>query len=49
MYAIRSYYAAVLQHATGDYSETKIYIENLLKAYRLAEAYLRVNPNYEGQ
>jgi isopentenyl-diphosphate delta-isomerase len=41
--------SGVLKHATGDYAELKIYIESLLKAYRLAEAYLRVNPNYEGQ
>lgn len=41
--------SGVLKHATGDYAELKSYIENLLKAYRLAEAYLRVNPNYEGQ
>lgn len=41
--------SAVLKHATGEYSETKLYIENLLNAYRLAEAYLRVNPAYEGK
>ncbi|WP_320168353.1 isopentenyl-diphosphate delta-isomerase [Mangrovibacterium marinum] len=41
--------SAVLKHATGDYKDLKIYIENLLSAYRMAEAYLRVNPEYEGQ
>ncbi|RKD91622.1 beta/alpha barrel domain-containing protein [Mangrovibacterium diazotrophicum] len=41
--------SAVLKHATGDYKDLKIYIENLLSAYRMAEAYLRVNSAYEGQ
>ncbi len=41
--------SSVLKHATGDYKDLKIYIENLLKAYRMAEAYLRINPNYEGK
>lgn len=41
--------SSVLRHATADYETLKIYIENLLKAYRLAETYLRVNPNYEGK
>lgn len=41
--------SSVLRHATGDYETLKIYIENLLKAYRLAETYLRVNPDYEGK
>ena len=40
--------SAVLKHATGDYRELKSYIENLLNAYRMAEAYLRVNHAYEG-
>ncbi len=41
--------SAVLKHATGDYNELRIYLENLLNAYRMAETYLRVNPNYEGK
>jgi len=41
--------SSVLKHASGDYEDLKTYIENLLKAYRMAEAYLRVNPEYEGQ
>lgn len=41
--------SAVLNQATGDYETLRIYIENLLKAYRLAETYLRVNPDYEGK
>ena len=38
----------ILKHATGDYSELKKYLENIIGSYRLAETYLRVNPNYEG-
>ena len=41
--------SAVLKHATVDYKDLKIYIENSLSAYRMAEAYLRVNSAYEGQ
>jgi len=41
--------SAVLKYATGEYEDLKIYIDNMLKGYRLAEAYLRVNPDYEGQ
>ncbi|WP_372775588.1 isopentenyl-diphosphate delta-isomerase [Mangrovibacterium sp.] len=41
--------SAVLKHATGDYEDLKIYVDNLLKAYRLAETYLRINPHYEGK
>ncbi|MCW0482466.1 isopentenyl-diphosphate delta-isomerase [Gaoshiqia sediminis] len=39
--------SSVLKHATGDYETLKTYIENQLKAYRLAQTYLRLNPDYE--
>lgn len=37
----------VLKYATGDYETLKQFMENELKAYRLAQAYLRINPDYE--
>ena len=40
--------SAVLKHATGDYDELKKYIDNQLKAYRLARHYLKINPDYDG-
>lgn len=39
----------VLKHATGAYGDLKKYIESIINSYRLAETYLRVNPNYEGK
>lgn len=38
----------VLKMATGDYEILRKYLENQIKAYRLAQAYLRLNPDYEG-
>lgn len=40
--------SAVLKHATGDYNELKTYIGNQLKAFRLAQQYLKLNPAYDG-
>ena len=40
--------SAVLKHATDDYQDLKTYIENQLKAYRLAQHYLKLNPDYDG-
>ncbi len=40
--------SAVLKHATNDYQELKTYIENQLKALRLAQQYLTLNPEYDG-
>jgi len=40
--------SSVLKHATGDYDELKAFIGNQLKAYRLAQHFLRINPDYEG-
>lgn len=39
--------SSVLKYATGDYSELKKYIESQLKAYRVAQHFLRINPNYD--
>lgn len=39
--------SSVLKQATGDYETLKQYMENQIKAYRLAQAYLRLNPDYE--
>lgn len=39
--------SSVLKHATGDYDTLKQYMGNQIKAYRLAQAYLRLNPDYE--
>ncbi|MGD9929116.1 MAG: isopentenyl-diphosphate delta-isomerase [Mangrovibacterium sp.] len=41
--------SSVLKQATGDYETLRTYISNQLKAYRLAQTYLRLNPDYEGQ
>jgi isopentenyl-diphosphate delta-isomerase len=41
--------SSVLKYATGDYDTLKQYMENQIKAYRLAQAYLRLNPDYEGE
>ncbi|HKJ41916.1 MAG TPA: hypothetical protein VKA27_07460, partial [Sunxiuqinia sp.] len=41
--------SAVLRHATGNYSELKHFITNQLKAYRLAQNYLKINPDYDGE
>ncbi len=41
--------SSVLKHATSDYETLKVYLENQLKAYRLAQTFLRLNPHYEGQ
>ncbi len=39
----------VLKHATGSYEDLKKYIESISNSYKLAETYLRVNPQYEGK
>ena len=39
--------SSVLKHATDDYQDLKAYIENQLKAYRLAQHYLKINPAYD--
>lgn len=39
--------SSVLKMATGEYSILKEYLNDQIEAYRLAEAYLRLNPNYE--
>ena len=41
--------SSVLKMATGDYENLQKYLEQQIKAYRLAQNYLRLNPNYEGQ
>lgn len=41
--------SSVLKYATEDYQALKQYMENQIKAYRLAQAYLRLNPDYEGK
>lgn len=41
--------SSVLRHATGEYSELKEYIDNQLKAYRLARNFLKINPDYDGE
>ncbi|WP_299581205.1 isopentenyl-diphosphate delta-isomerase [uncultured Sunxiuqinia sp.] len=40
--------SAVLKHATGDYRELQTYLKNQLKAFRLAQQYLKLNPEYDG-
>lgn len=40
--------SSVLKHATDDYTELKTFIENQLKAYRLAQHFLKINPEYDG-
>ncbi|MGQ7868454.1 isopentenyl-diphosphate delta-isomerase [Sunxiuqinia sp. sy24] len=40
--------SAVLKHATGDYQELQAYLKNQLKAFRLAQQYLKLNPEYDG-
>jgi len=37
----------VLKYATGDYHTLWQFMDNQIKAYRLAQAYLRLNPDYE--
>lgn len=39
--------SAVLKHATGGYNELRTYLENQLKALRLAKQYLKINPEYD--
>jgi len=39
--------SSVLKMSTGDYHILKEYLNDQIEAYRLAEAYLRLNPNYE--
>ena len=39
----------VLKKATGDYETLREFLEKQIKAYRLAQTYLRLNPNYEEQ
>ncbi len=40
--------SSVLKHATGDYNELKTFIRNQLMAYRLAQHFLTINPEYDG-
>ncbi len=39
--------SSVLKYATDDYESLHFYMENQIRAYRLAQAYLRLNPDYE--
>lgn len=39
----------VLKYATGDYETLRLYVQNQITGYRLAQAYLRLNPEYEGE
>ncbi|KOH44530.1 beta/alpha barrel domain-containing protein [Sunxiuqinia dokdonensis] len=45
--AIYGMASSVLKHATGDYHELKTYVGNQLKAYRLAQQFLTINPDYD--
>lgn len=40
--------STVLKQAFGDYEILRRFLDNEIKAYRLAQAYLRLNPDYEG-
>ncbi len=40
--------SSVLKHAAGDYDELRTFIANQLKAYRLAQHFLKINPEYDG-
>jgi isopentenyl-diphosphate delta-isomerase len=46
--AIYGMASTVLKYAAGNYQDLKIYLENQLKAYRLAQQYLKINPDYDG-
>jgi isopentenyl-diphosphate delta-isomerase len=37
----------VLKHATGDYQELKTFIENQITAYRFAQNFLKIDPEYD--
>jgi isopentenyl-diphosphate delta-isomerase len=39
--------SAVLKYATEDYETLRQFMDHQIRAYRLAEAYLRINPGYE--
>ena len=39
----------VLKHATGDYQTLKTFIENQVTAYRFAENFLKIDPEYDGE
>jgi isopentenyl-diphosphate delta-isomerase len=39
----------VLKHATGDYEILKTFIENQITAYRFAQNYLKIDPEYDGE
>ena len=41
--------SSVLKKATGDYETLREFLEKQIQAYRLAQTYLRLNPNYEEQ
>ncbi len=41
--------SSVLKRATGEYNDLKEYLENQVKGYQLAQAYLRLNQDYEGE
>ena len=41
--------SSVLKYATEDYDILKKYLANQIRAYRLAQRFLRLNPNYEGE
>ncbi len=46
--AIYGMSSPVLKHATGPYENLQDYLTNQIKAFRLAQTYLRINPNDEG-
>ena len=39
----------VLKHATGDYQNLKTFIENQITAYRFAQNFLKIDPEYDGE
>jgi isopentenyl-diphosphate delta-isomerase len=39
----------VLKHATGDYQDLKTFIENQITAYRFAQNFLKIDPEYDGE
>ncbi len=41
--------SSVLKYAAEDYDILKKYLDNQIRAYRLAQNFLRLNPNYEGE
>ena len=47
--AIYGMASSVLKRATGDYQELKDYLSNQIRAYQLAQTYLRLNTDYEDE